>query len=146
MTVSTQIEIGSAPAEVRKVFLDFEQYSAWTKAFVIKPLADDPKIAPGEKLKLEAGGMTFKPTILENSELEFRWRGVLWSIPGVFTGEHVFRFEPSTTTPGGTTLVQEEKFTGVLSVLMYEGSNFEKTTRKNFVTFNENLKARCEKE
>jgi hypothetical protein len=40
---------------------------------------------------------------------------------GIFIGEHIFRFEPSTKTPGGTTFVQGEKFTGVLSWIINEG-------------------------
>lgn len=49
--------------------------------------------------------------------------------------------EPSTTTPGATTFVQDEEFTGVLSILFYEGSAMRKKTQGNFEKFNSDLKA-----
>lgn len=65
---------------------------------------------------------------------------------GLFTGEHVFRFEPSETTPGGTTFVQEENFTGILSFMYASWSPMAKDTKKGFAGFNVDLKARCERE
>jgi hypothetical protein len=84
--------------------------------------------------------MTISPTIQENPAREFRWLGRLWGIPGLFTGEHTFRFENSKTTPGGTTMVQSEKFSGVLSFLVADGTGFAKTTREGFEGFNADLK------
>lgn len=88
--------------------------------------------------------MTFSPTVMENSPGEFRWRGRMWGIPGLFSGEHSFRFEPSRTTPGATTFVQAEEFSGILSFLIADGTKFAKTTKAGFEGFNADLKARVE--
>lgn len=51
----------------------------------------------------------------------FGWVG---SVPGIFTGEHVFRFEEIPASEQGqsrTRFVHEETFTGLLSFLMGEG-------------------------
>jgi len=71
---------------------------------------------------------------------------MVWGIPGLFTGEHQFRFEPSKKTPGGTTFVQAERFSGILLFLIADGTKFSKTTKAGFEGFNADLKARCESE
>jgi hypothetical protein len=88
--------------------------------------------------------MTIAPTVVANAPAEFRWRGVLWGVPGLFTGEHQFRFGPSARTPGATTLVQAETFSGVLAFLIAEGTGFWTKTKEGFEGFNADLKARCE--
>jgi hypothetical protein len=67
-------------------------------------------------------------------------RIVLWPSHG----EAYFYFEPSKTTPGGTTFVQDEEFTGILSILFYEGSAMREKTQSNFETYNSDIKARVE--
>ncbi len=47
-------------------------------------------------------------------------------------------------TPGSTTLVHSEKFTGVLSFLFADGSFAAKKTLLGFEGFNKDLKARVE--
>jgi len=91
--------------------------------------------------------MTMKPTFLENSETTFRWLGE--GLGGTFNGEHIFRYESSATTPGGTTFVQEEKFQGAMTWMIGEGSlaglvGFRKTTVEGFEGFNRELKKVCE--
>lgn len=124
----------------------------------------------GDKLTVDAGGFKFNPIVLvcgsysiprerkarssrilsrdlvntldqENSAEEFRWVG---SLPWIFTGEHFFRFEASTKTPGGTTLKQGETFTGALSFLVGPTWSFGKKTVDQFESFNESLKKRAE--
>jgi hypothetical protein len=56
----------------------------------------------------------------------------------------MFRFEPSATTPGGTTFVQAEEFSGLLAILFSSNSSMRKKTQKNFETFNSDLKVRAE--
>ena len=76
----------------------------------------------------------------ENTEREFRWRGSLWPL---FVGEHSFKFEPSKTTPGSTTFIDSEEFTGGLPWVMsplYKGPQ----PSKQFDKFNEQLKQRVE--
>jgi hypothetical protein len=118
-------------------------------------LPDKPIIETGDKLKLVSDGTTLTPTVLvrqtfpsdnlasltpiqENSSKAFQWRG---SFYGLLIGTHTFRFEPSTTTPGATTFVQDEEFTGVLSILFFGGSAMRKKTQNQFDTFNSDLKA-----
>lgn len=71
----------------------------------------------------------------------FQWEGRL---PLVFSGAHRFEFRPSTTTPGGTTLIQGENFRGLLAFLMKEGWSTTTQTKANFTGFNEKIKARAE--
>jgi len=67
-----------------------------------------------------------------------------------FNGEHRFKFEPSKTTPGHTTFIHEENFTGAMTWMMNGGMaskmvGLEKSTREGFEKFNADLKAWCEK-
>ena len=78
----------------------------------------------------------------ENSPEVFTWRG---GATGVFVGQHSFRFEPSKITPGGTTFVQEENFSGVLTFPM--GKNpvakligLRKKTKAGWDAFNVDFK------
>ena len=85
----------------------------------------------------------------ENSPSCFRWIGELPL--GLFSGEHSFHFEPSSETPGGTTFVHQEEFTGLLSFLMGGGLvarsvGAAEKTKKGFEGFNVDLKAWCESE
>lgn len=59
-------------------------------------------------------------------------------------GAHFFRFEPSKKTPGGTTFVQGEHFTGALSFLMGETWSYGKSTKAMFEKLNESLKKKME--
>jgi hypothetical protein len=91
--------------------------------------------------------MTMKPTFLENSPSAFRWLGE--GLGGTFNGEHIFRFEESKLTPGGTTFVQEEKFSGAMTWMIGEGAvagmvGFRKTTVEGFESLNGDLKRACE--
>jgi hypothetical protein len=66
------------------------------------------------------------------------------------TGEHSFLFEPSKTTPGGTTFIQEEVFGGALGFVMGENAvaraiGVPEKTHKGWKKYNEDLKAWCEK-
>jgi hypothetical protein len=60
-------------------------------------------------------------------------------------GTHQFHFSPSQKTPGGTTLVQQEDFTGPLAVLFRPGWSMGTQTQGNFEAFNRDLKAAVEK-
>jgi hypothetical protein len=70
-------------------------------------------------------------------------------LAGVFNGEHSFSFEPSKTTPGGTTFTQREDFTGAFSFVMGESFVAQKVgypakTRAGWKKYNEDLKRWCE--
>lgn len=67
--------------------------------------------------------MKFSPVVSSNTQSMFSWVG---SVPGIFTGEHVFRFEEIPASEQGqsrTRFVHEETFTGLLSFLMGRASS-----------------------
>ncbi|OBT70611.1 hypothetical protein VF21_10418 [Pseudogymnoascus sp. 05NY08] len=141
--VTTQIEIVSPPA----VFLQFDQIPKYSPNGQFKSIglaALNTALEPGTVLQVELlDGMKFNPVVKENSLTAFSWVG---SIPGIFSGEHVFRFLESKTTKDGTTLIHEEKFTGLLGFLMGDGMvaksfGWSEKARRGFETFNVDLKA-----
>lgn len=78
----------------------------------------------------------------ENNSERLKWRG---SLPLIFTGDHVFEFRPSKTTPGGTTLVQYEDFSGLLSFTMKTEKKSGHDNHKGFMAFNEDVKKEAER-
>ncbi|OCK74698.1 hypothetical protein K432DRAFT_260734, partial [Lepidopterella palustris CBS 459.81] len=82
----------------------------------------------------------------ENSLSTFSNRA---SLPYIFTGEHSFSYLPSESSPGHTTLVQREVFSGALSFVMGEGflarqMGMTETTNKNWLEYNTDFKVWCE--
>lgn len=77
----------------------------------------------------------------ENTPSRLKWRG---SLPGIFTGDHVFEFQPSKTTPGSTTFVQYEDFTGLLSFTMKAEKKSGAQNLEGFNAVNRDLKAKVE--
>lgn len=92
------------------------------------------------------GKMKFSPVVSSNTQSMFSWVG---SVPGIFTGEHVFRFEEIPASEQGqsrTRFVHEETFTGLLSFLMGESFlaryvGLAEDSRKGFAGFNHDFKA-----
>ncbi|CAI6263601.1 unnamed protein product [Periconia digitata] len=144
-SITTTIEIAARPSTVRNVFLDWPHYSNWTQRFKLTPLepatATPIELKPGDKIKVDMGTV-FRPVVVENSPHAFKWLGSLY---GLFDGQHEFYFKESETTPGGTTLVQEEHFTGALTYFVREGSSGGVQTKTNFGVFNEDLKREAER-
>lgn len=62
---------------------------------------------------------------------------------GLVAGLHTFEFNPSTTTPGGTTFIQKEEYSGLLAFLMTP-SLLGKKIKGQFERFNADLKGRVE--
>ena len=54
----------------------------------------------------------------ENSPQQFSWLG---SVPGLFSGEHFFRFEDSQVKKGETTFIHGESFSGLLGWMAGNG-------------------------
>jgi hypothetical protein len=100
----------------------------------------------------------------DNTPSVFRWRGALPL--GLFSGDHAFRFEPSSSSSttgnatsasqvgGGvtttTTFIHEEEFSGLLSWMMGDNTvanwmGFRTKTKNGFESFNKDLKAWCER-
>ncbi|KAF9876379.1 activator of hsp90 atpase 1 family protein [Colletotrichum karsti] len=144
-SIATEIEIAAPPATVRSVFLDWQRYSEWTKVWTIKPNEDAKKpsdLTKGDYVAANLKGFAFKPAMVENTEELFKWDG---SIPLLFSGQHSFYFKPSDKTPGGTTWVQVEDFSGLLAFLMKPVFGFTKTTLKNWREFDEDIKKESER-
>jgi len=90
--------------------------------------------------------LTFlRPTDLqESSPNVFSWTGPPFY--HLFRGIHTFRFSPSENTPGATTFVQEESFTGFFSWVMAEEGPVGGRVKGMFEGFNRDLKEAVEKE
>ncbi|KAH8732186.1 hypothetical protein GQ44DRAFT_697227 [Phaeosphaeriaceae sp. PMI808] len=146
MTLSASIEIAAPPNVVRQKFLTFDTLPQYHKGFftTITPLG---ALEPGNKLAIEFTGMgKITSKILANEPTLFRWCG---GNSLVFSGDHSFKFEPSTITPGGTTFTQEENFGGAFGFLMGEGfiakqAGMGVKTTKGWEGFNQDLKKWCE--
>ena len=83
--------------------------------------------------------MRFRPTVLAaDANRELRWLGRL-GVRGVFDGEHRIAIEP---TGGGSRLVQEERFTGVL--VPFLARSVRRGTLPGFERMNEAVKERVE--
>ncbi|KAF3904911.1 hypothetical protein ABW20_dc0108349 [Dactylellina cionopaga] len=148
--IVTSIEIAAPPQEVRAKFLDFSQLQTYHKGVWFKsigPAVPNTPLEAGIKMRMVLDIMTMEPTLLENSPTCFRWGGT--GLLGTFNGEHIFRFHPSTKTQGGTTFIQEEKFSGLLSFIIGpgiagRGIGLRAKTLKGFEVFNKDLKKWCE--
>ncbi|KAL2826446.1 hypothetical protein BDW59DRAFT_160966 [Aspergillus cavernicola] len=161
-TISTTIEIAASPTTVREKFLDFPSIPKYTPIGFVRAItpADPTKppasLIPGDNLNcvMGYGKMKFSPVVVENSPAGFGWRG---SVPGLFTGVHMFRFEAVSDASTGavrggeeeggrTKLIHEENFTGLLAGVMGEGYlagmlGMRESSRKGFDGFNEDFKA-----
>ena len=166
--IETKIEIASSPEHVREVvclpkiyiniffkstlytnnitqFLDFPSipsYHTGTIKSVARADPSKPTIDRGDVLNCEIGGLKFSPTIIESSPTELSWKGPPWH--GLIAGFHIFRFEPSQTTPGWTTFTQAEEFTGLLAFLLRPSMPLGKSTKADYEKFNQDIKARVE--
>ena len=137
----TEITIDAPPQRVWGILTDLDAYESWNP-FVV---ASHGEVVVGEKLVNRVqppGGKahTFKPTVTEvQTARTFEWLGRL-GVPGIFDGRHRFDLEP--TSDGGTRLIHQEFFTGVL--VPFLRSSLDTETRRGFELMNDALKARAE--
>ncbi|KAF1962723.1 hypothetical protein CC80DRAFT_487213 [Byssothecium circinans] len=145
-SISTTIEIASPPETVRAVFMDWQNFKTWNQRMALTPLEPSDRapadLQPGDKIKVDLKGTVFRPVVVENSPGAFKWLGSLY---GLFDGQHEFYWKKSSVTPGGTTFVQQENFTGPLSWFVRDGSSGGTQTKTNFEGLNQELKAESEK-
>lgn len=97
--------------------------------------------------------MYFKPLVLtynkaeDNSAAEFRWRGSLGGVQGLFDGVHYFQL--TSVSPTQTRIVQGEHFSGllvmILKCLCLLNSTLIKNTRLGFLDWNRRWKNRAER-
>ncbi|CAO2658224.1 Nn.00g059470.m01.CDS01 [Neocucurbitaria sp. VM-36] len=152
MNITSGIDVATPPEVVRAKFLDLESLPRYRQAFFgsINPLAPTKSLEPGHKVRVafSAVGQNKDAEILANTPSQFQWCG---SIALIFTGNHSFKFEPSTSIPSGTNFTQEEVFSGALAFLMGENLvarqfRFAARTVKGWEGFNRDMKAWCETE
>jgi len=136
--IKTSIQINGTPEQVWKVFSDFKDYPNWNPFLTM--VEGDMRV--GEKIKINAGGMKFKPTILSYKEnKELKWIG-RFLFKGLFDGEH--SFEIIDNANGTVTFKHEEKFKGLLVGLFAKKLDTE--TKTGFEKMNLKLKELVEKD
>jgi hypothetical protein len=139
-TLATEIHIDAPPQRVWQVLQDLDAYREWNP-FVVEATG---RAQVGERLTLRlqpvvGRATTVRPTVLEVREgALLRWLG-RFGIPGILDADHRFVLEAS---DGGTRLVQEEDFRGLL--VPFVRRTLERGTRPAFVLMNEALKQRAE--
>jgi len=136
LEIKTSIKINATPAQVWAVLTNYSEYPNWNP--FLTEMSGNFKV--GNKVKINAGGMEFKPTVLaldENKEL--RWLGSL-GFKGIFDGEHKFLLVDN--GDGTTTLEHSEKFKGILVPFFKKKLNTD--TKSGFEEMNMKLKERVE--
>ncbi|KAL8760884.1 MAG: hypothetical protein Q9184_002949 [Pyrenodesmia sp. 2 TL-2023] len=78
---------------------------------------------------------------IKNDSSQFQWQGP--PVYHVVAGLHTFEYRPSTSTPGGTTFIQKEEYSGLLAFLMSPSLAGRKIMGQ-FEKFNTDLKMRVE--
>ena len=135
--INTSITINATPEKVWKILTDYDAYPDWNP-FLSLMEGDFEK---GNKVKIVAGGMTFKPIILNiDDKKEIRWKGK-FLIKGLFDGEHILRIKNN--NDGTITFHQEEIFTGLLVGLF--SKKLDNETKPGFEEMNLKLKELAEK-
>lgn len=138
-TIETSILINAPAHRIREILSDTSRYSEWNP--FVRSIAGG--LSPGKKIRVElsppgGGGMKFAPIVLRSDENEIRWRGKVL-IPGIFDGEHYFRFEPISEEV--TRFVHGEDFSGI-TVRFLKGAL--RKTKHGFELMNLALKKRAE--
>jgi len=137
MELSTKIVINASISACWKVFTNFSDYPRWNP--FIKAIKG--KIGIGNHIQVilhqpDMNPMKMTPKVLAyEDEKELKWIGHLL-IPGLFDGEHSFRFEKA--KDGTTIFTQKENFKGILVPLFKK--MLETKTRKGFESMNERFK------
>ncbi|RNC87869.1 MAG: SRPBCC domain-containing protein [Winogradskyella sp.] len=134
--IKTSIDISASPQVIWNVLTNFTEYEKWNP--FLKSVEGDFKV--GEKVKINAGGMKFRPKVLAyNENKEIRWLGK-FIFKGLFDGEHKFIIIDN--GDGTSTFKQEEKFSGILVGLFKK--KLETETKSGFEEMNKKLKELAE--
>ncbi len=138
--LTAHVDIQAAPDRVWAVLTDLAAYPEWNP-FIVRA---EGVVGQGRRLTLTmqpVGGraVTVRPRLVAVTiQRELRWRGVL-GIPGLMDAEHSFVLQPHA---GGTRLIQQEMFRGVLVPLL--AGSLDRKTLPAFVAMNEALKQRVQ--
>jgi hypothetical protein len=139
--IKTQIVINASAEKVWKVLTNFSQYPQWNS--FIKSITGEVKEGYTIVAHIHppnGKAMVFKPKVLAfKVNKEFRWLGH-FLFKGLFDGEH--KFELIANADGSTTLIQSERFTGILVPLFK--AMLETNTLNGFNNMNEELKKKVE--
>ena len=139
--IKTQIVINASAEKVWKVLTNFSQYPQWNS--FIKSITGEVKEGYTIVAHIHppnGKAMTFKPKVLAfKANKEFRWLGY-FLFKGLFDGEH--KFELIANADGSTTLIQSERFTGILVPLFK--AMLETNTLNGFNNMNAELKKKVE--
>lgn len=140
--IKTETLIKGTPDKIWQMLVDFDKYPKWNP--FVKQISGN--LNEGKLLKVmvqpvDGKAMQFKPSVLNvEKNKELRWLGK-FLFKGLFDGEHYFILTDN--NDGTTTLVQGEKFSGILVGL------FDKMldkTEQGFMLMNEALKQQIENE
>jgi len=111
--IRTEVQIDATAREVWDVLTDFASYDEWNPGF--SSIRGRAEVGTTLDITFALNGgrtMRMHPTVLvADPDRELRWLGRLF-LPGIFDGEH--RFEIREDAPGRVTLVQGERFKGIL--------------------------------
>jgi len=130
--IKTSIQISATPEKVWEILTNFQDYKNWNPFLQ----SVEGNVKKDETIKINAGGMKFKPKVLSFEEnKQFSWVGRLF-FKGLFDGEHLFLIEDN--GDGTVTFRQEEKFQGILVGLF--AKKLDTDTRQGFIKMNEKLK------
>jgi len=148
--VYTEIDIKASPEAVKKIFLEFDQWSKWCKVFpkieILSGDINNIESKPRLDLTLDFGRnkdpqkTPVNPIVAVNIEDVFVW--------GVYNGflikaEHVFVFE-TVNNGKGTHLIHYERITGILSPFLLT-KKVKADMTKHYNIMNQDLKKLCEK-
>lgn len=134
--IETEIVINASPERVWIILMDVERYGTWNP--FIKSITGEINV--GNKIKVVAGDMTFRPRVLTvDPDHKFSWKGKLL-FGGFFNGKHTFELIDNGN--GTTRFRQYESFTGMF--VPFFKKRLDTETRSGFESMNKKLKELAE--
>ncbi len=140
--LTTEIVINASPERVWQVLTDFHAFPSWN-SFIPSIKGQALK---GARLRIFikpplGKGMRIKPLVVEAEvNKELRWKGSMWGMGFLFSGEHFFIIEAIDDKI--VKFIHGERFTGLLLPLFWNLMN--ERTKMGFIQFNKDLKKECE--
>ncbi len=140
MHIHTEITINSPVPQIYNALTNFADYPKWNPSIEVIHRHDDQYLIviknPGDK------AMKFPAKLYMKQNIELRWRGRIFGLPGVFTGIHCFKLTQISVNE--TKLAHYEHFSGILALLIWPF--IKNKTLNNFIKINAALKKFVEKQ